>query len=193
MHLAHLFTEGIKNYLSIDDRVSKPISIYAASKKSNELMANTYSHLYNLNTTGLRFFTVYGPWGRPDMAMYIFAEKIKKGIPIKVFNHGKMERDFTFISDIVKGIRLSIEKNFACEIFNLGNNKSEDLSDMILFLEEQLKKKAVQDLKDIQPGDEKTFADIDHSTKKLGYKPEISLSEGISKFLYWFNNYESKS
>ena len=105
------------------DRVDLPISIYAATKKSNELMAHTYSHLYNLNTTGLRFFTVYGPWGRPDMAMYIFADKIANGEAIRLFNKGKMQRDFTFIDDIVSGTRSAIEKNYRCEIFNLGNNK----------------------------------------------------------------------
>jgi len=112
---------------SVDDRVDNPISLYAATKKANELIAHSYSHLYGLHTTGLRFFTVYGPWGRPDMAMYIFADKISKGEPIQVFNNGKMKRDFTFIDDIISGIRASIEKNYQCEVFNLGNHRSEDL------------------------------------------------------------------
>ena len=109
---------------SVDDRVDNPISLYAATKKANELIAHSYSHLYGLNTTGLRFFTVYGPWGRPDMAMYIFADRISRGAPIQVFNNGKMKRDFTFIDDIVSGIRASIDKNYQCEIFNLGNHRS---------------------------------------------------------------------
>ena len=123
---------------SVDDTVDKPLSIYAASKLSNELIAYTYSHLYGLNTTGLRFFTVYGPWGRPDMAMYIFTEKIRNGKKIQVFNHGKMQRDFTYIDDIIDGIRASIENNYQFEIFNLGNNRSEDLMDMIKHIENAL-------------------------------------------------------
>lgn len=175
---------------SINDSVDKPISIYAASKKANELMAHTYSHLYGLNTTGLRFFTVYGPWGRPDMAMYIFAEKILKGEPIPVFNHGKMQRDFTFIDDIISGVISSIKKNYLCEVFNLGNNKSEELMDMIRLIENAMNKKARFDFRDMQAGDvEKTFADIKHSVKKLGYDPKISINEGVPKFINWFMDY----
>ncbi|SVB51969.1 uncharacterized protein METZ01_LOCUS204823, partial [marine metagenome] len=144
---------------SIDDSVDRPISIYAASKISNELMAHTYSHLYGLHTTGLRFFTVYGPWGRPDMAMYIFTEKISNDLPIPVFNYGKMQRDFTYINDIIDGVKASIDKNFFCEIFNLGNNRCEYLMDMIALIEQSLGKKAEMNLMDIQPGDvKKTFA-----------------------------------
>ena len=123
---------------SVDDRVDRPISIYAATKKSNELMAHSYSHLFGLNTTGLRFFTVYGPWGRPDMAMYIFADKISKGEPIQVFNHGKMERDFTYIDDIISGTRAAIEHNYQYEVFNLGNNNSEDLMEMVGLIESEI-------------------------------------------------------
>ena len=167
---------------SVDDRVDKPISIYAASKKSNELIAYTYSHLYNLNTTGLRFFTVYGPWGRPDMAMYIFTDKIRKGKKIPVFNHGKMQRDFTYIDDIVNGIRASVENNFSCEIFNLGNNRCESLMDMISCIEKALDKKAEINFMDIQPGDvPKTFADIDNAKNKLDYEPKISIQKGVPK------------
>ena len=177
---------------SVDDRVDKPISIYAASKKANELIAHTYSHLYGLNTTGLRFFTVYGPWGRPDMAMYIFADKIRKGEKIPVFNHGKMQRDFTYIDDIVNGIRASIENNYSYEIFNLGNNRCEDLMDMISYLEKALDKKAEIEYMDIQPGDvEKTFANIDYSISKLNYKPKITIQEGIPKFIEWYKSYHN--
>tara|TARA_B100000029_G_scaffold454034_1_gene480242 strand:- start:757 stop:1716 length:960 start_codon:yes stop_codon:yes gene_type:complete len=175
---------------SVGDSVDKPISIYAASKRANELIAHTYSYLYGLKTTGLRFFTVYGPWGRPDMAMYLFADKIRKGEKIPVFNHGKMQRDFTYIDDIVSGIRASIENNYLYEIFNLGNNRFEDLMDMISYLEKALDKKAEIEYMDIQPGDvEKTFANIDYSISKLNYKPKITIQEGIPKFIKWYKSY----
>ena len=148
-----------------------PLSLYGATKKSNELMAHSYSHLYGLPTTGLRFFTVYGPWGRPDMAMYIFAEKISKGEPITVFNNGDMKRDFTYIDDIISGTRAAIDNNYKCQIFNLGNNKSENLMDMIAILEKELGVKAIIDFKPMQPGDVKeSFADINQSIKKLNFK-----------------------
>ena len=175
---------------SVEDSVDNPISIYAASKKANELMAHTYSHLYGLRTTGLRFFTVYGPWGRPDMAMYIFTEKISRGEPIPVFNYGQMQRDFTFIDDIIQGTRASIEKNYACEIFNLGNNRCEDLMDLIGLIEDSLGKKAELNLMDTQPGEvEKTFADIDYSRDKLGYEPTTTIDEGIPVFIRWYGEY----
>ena len=175
---------------SIDDSVDRPISIYAASKISNELMAHTYSHLYGLHTTGLRFFTVYGPWGRPDMAMYIFTEKINNDLPIPVFNYGKMQRDFTYIDDIIDGVKASIDKNFFCEIFNLGNNRCENLMDMIALIEQSLGKKVEMNLMDIQPGDvKKTFADIEYSRDKLGYEPTTSITEGIPAFIRWYGEY----
>ena len=175
---------------STDDRVDKPLSIYAASKKSNELIAYTYSHLHGLNTTGLRFFTVYGPWGRPDMAMYIFAEKIRNGEKIPLFNHGEMKRDFTYIDDIVGGIRASLKNNYQCEIFNLGNNRSEDLMEMIRHIEQELGKKVEFDYLDMQPGDVKeTFANIEHARDKLNYNPKISINEGIPKFIKWYKSY----
>ena len=179
---------------SVNDRVDKPISIYAASKKANELIAYSYNHLYGLNTTGLRFFTVYGPWGRPDMAMYIFADKIRNGEKIPVFNHGKIQRDFTYIDDIVNGIRSSIEKNYSCEVFNLGNNRCEDLMDMIKYIEDCLDKKAKVDYLDMQLGDvKKTFADIDHSKNMLDYNPVVKISEGIPKFIEWYKGYSNKN
>ena len=177
---------------SIDDSVDRPISIYAASKISNELMAHTYSHLYGLHTTGLRFFTVYGPWGRPDMAMYIFTEKISNDLPIPVFNYGKMQRDFTYIDDIIDGVKASIDKNFFCEIFNLGNNRCENLMDMIALIEQSLGKIVEMNLMDIQPGDvKKTFADIEYSRDKLGYEPTTSITEGIPVFIRWYRDYTS--
>jgi len=182
---------GNKKYpFSENDSVVQPISIYAATKKANELMAHTYSHLYGLNTTGLRFFTVYGPWGRPDMAMYIFASKISAGEAIPVFNYGRMQRDFTYIDDTIQGVRAAMEKNYSCEIFNLGNNRSEDLLEMIRIIEENIGQKADMDFQGMQPGDvEKTFADIDHSWELMGYQPTIPISVGIPKFINWFREY----
>ncbi len=173
------------------DNVDKPVSIYAASKKSNELMAYAYSHLYGLRTTGLRFFTVYGPWGRPDMAIYLFTEKIYNGEPIMVFNHGNMERDFTYIDDIVNGVRKAVDRNYECDIFNLGNNHSENLMNMIKVIEANLDIDAKLHFKDIQPGDvEKTFANIDYAKDKLNYSPKISIYDGIPKFISWYKSYK---
>ena len=153
-------------------------------------MAFSYSHLYKLNTTGLRFFTVYGPWGRPDMAMYIFAKNILEKREIVLFNNGKMRRDFTFIDDIIYGIRRSIDKNYRCEIFNLGNNKSEDLLNMVSIIEKTLDLKANIKLDGMQPGDVKnTYADIQRSKEKLGYVPTISIDKGIPIFLKWLKGY----
>ena len=177
---------------SVEDRVDDPISFYAASKRSNELIANTYSHLYGLHTTGLRFFTVYGPWGRPDMAMFIFADKISRGEKIEVYNNGNMKRDFTYIDDIINGIRASIDKNYKCEIFNLGNNKSEELMHIVSSIENSLGKKALIDFKPIQPGDvKKTNANIDKSKKLLGYAPAVNVDFGIKKFISWYKDYHS--
>ena len=165
---------------AVEDRVDNPISLYAASKKSNELIANSYSHLYDLHTTGLRYFTVYGPWGRPDMAMYIFTKKIVEGEPIPVFNHGDMKRDFTYIDDIIIGTRSAIDNNYKCEIFNLGNHKSEQLMDVVALIEKNLEKKAKIDFQSMQAGDVKeSFADIDKSVEILGYKPTTNVDIGI--------------
>jgi len=175
---------------SVNDRADNPISLYAATKKSNELIANSYSHLYGLHTTGLRYFTVYGPWGRPDMAMFIFTRKILAGEPIPVFNNGNMKRDFTYIDDIISGTRSAIDKNYKCKIFNLGNHKSEHLMDMIALLEKELGKKANIDFQPMQPGDvQESFADIKLSEKKLSFKTTTSINKGIPKFIYWFLKY----
>ena len=176
---------------SVDDRVDNPISLYAATKKSNELIAHSYSHLYGLHTTGLRFFTVYGPWGRPDMAMYMFADKISKGEPIQVFNNGKMKRDFTYIDDIIFGIRSSIDKNFNCEVFNLGNHCSEDLMYMIKLIEKNIGKKAIIDYQPMQPGDvPESFADIQKSTEMLGLKPSTNIDIGIKYLIEWYKTFD---
>ena len=185
-----VYGENNKIPFSIQDRVDKPISLYAASKKANELIAHSYSHLYGLHTTGLRFFTVYGPWGRPDMAYYIFTKKILNEEPISVFNNGNMKRDFTFIDDIILGTKAAIEKNYSFEIFNLGNNKSVNLLDFIKIIEKKLNKKAIINFQPMQSGDVKeTYADISESEEKLGFKPKILIDEGIQKFIKWYKSY----
>ena len=172
------------------DRVEKPISLYAASKRANELIAYTYYHLYGIRSTGLRFFTVYGPWGRPDMSYFIFAKNISEGKKIKLFNNGKIKRDFTYIDDIVSGIRSAIMKNYRNEIFNLGNNNSENLMDMVKIIEQELKVKAKISYEKIQPGDPlKTMANIKKSKEKLHYDPKIKIAEGLPIFINWFRDY----
>ena len=171
------------------DRVDTPISLYAATKKSNELMAHTYTHLYDLQTVGLRFFTVYGPWGRPDMAMWLFCDAIQNDRPIKVFNHGDMFRDFTYIDDILKGIEgsLFVESLDRYEVFNLGNHRSEKLMDLISLIEEHMGKTAGKTMLPMQPGDVKaTYADIASAQAKLGFVPQTTMAEGVPKFVAWF-------
>ena len=175
-----------------EDRVDNPISLYGATKRANELIAYSYSHLYGLRTTGLRYFTVYGPWGRPDMAMFIFTKNILERQSIRVFNNGNMKRDFTYIDDIVSGTSAAIDKNYKCEVFNLGNHRSEKLMDMIALIEKELGKKAKIDFQPIQPGDvPESYADIEVSTQKLGFEPRINLDVGIRKFITWYKNYYS--
>jgi len=175
---------------SVDDPVDTPISIYAATKKANELMAHTYSHLYNLNTTGLRFFTVYGPWGRPDMALFLFTKAILSGEPIKVFNYGKMQRDFTYIDDIIQGVVASLDTPFKYEIFNIGNSQTVELETYINCIEEELGIKAKRELLPMQPGDvPTTSADIEKTTRMLGFKPTTNVREGIKKFIKWYREY----
>lgn len=172
---------------STEDRTDDPASLYGATKKMNELLAGTYHHLYNLSVTGLRFFTVYGPWGRPDMAYYHFTKSILEGQPIKIFNHGHMRRDFTYIDDIVSGIAAAIDLGADHEIFNLGNNQPVNLMDMVLLIEKSLGKKATKMLFPMQPGDVvETFADIEYSQKKLGFQPKTKLEEGIPRFVEWY-------
>ncbi|TYA71875.1 NAD-dependent epimerase [Seonamhaeicola marinus] len=183
---------------STTDNVDNPISLYAATKKSNELMAHTYSHLFKFPTTGLRFFTVYGPWGRPDMAMFLFTDAITKNKPIKVFNYGKMERDFTYIDDIVEGIVRIIEKDTTkrvenkelYKIYNIGNNNSVKLLDFITEIEKNLGKEAQKDMLPIQPGDvERTWANVDDLIKDYDYSPNTSIEDGVSQFIDWFKMY----
>ena len=179
---------------STDDSVDHPISLYAASKKSNELMAHTYSHLYGFATTGLRFFTVYGPWGRPDMALFLFTDAIVNDRPIKVFNHGKMERDFTYVDDIVEGVvrvltRPTEGRDFY-KIYNIGNNNSVKLNDFIEAIEEQIGKKAEKELLPMQPGDVyRTWADVDNLIEDYGYRPNTPITKGVKKFVDWYKEF----
>lgn len=178
---------------SVADEVNKPISLYAATKKADELIAYTYYHLYNMNCTGLRFFTVYGPYGRPDMAAFLFTDAILNNKPIKVFNHGKMKRDFTYIDDIVAGVIAALEKSYAYEILNLGNNNPIELAYFIELIEKELNKKAEKNLLPLQPGDvPETYADIKSSQEKLNFKPTTSIEQGIKKFIDWYKEYYAK-
>jgi len=175
---------------SVEDRVDKPLALYSATKRANELIAYSYSDLYGLHTTGLRYFTVYGPWGRPDMAMFIFTKKILEGKPIPVFNNGEMKRDFTYINDIIAGTRAAIYNNYHCEVFNLGNYRSEQLMDMISLIENNLGKKAEINFLPMQPGDVKeSYADIEISKEKLDFKPKTKLETGVKNFLCWYCSY----
>ncbi|HYA02264.1 MAG TPA: NAD-dependent epimerase [Syntrophobacteria bacterium] len=178
---------------SVRDNVDHPISLYAATKKANELIAHTYSHLYGLPCTGLRFFTVYGPWGRPDMALFLFTRAILRGEPIKVYNHGRMKRDFTYIDDIVQGVLASLERPVPYAIYNLGNSKTEDLLDFIACIEKVLGKRAEKLLLPLQPGDVvETCADIAESTRDLGFQPATRIEEGIERFVAWYRSYYGK-
>jgi UDP-glucuronate 4-epimerase len=193
---------------SVHDNVDHPVSLYAASKKSNELMAHTYSYLYKLPTTGLRFFTVYGPWGRPDMALYLFTKAICEGKPISVFNHGRMRRDFTYIDDIVEGVFRIVShvpqgnpdwdgkspdpstSPAPYKLYNIGNNNTVELEQFITVLENALGKKAIRNYMDIQPGDvPATYANIDDLISDVGFKPSTSIEQGIEKFIAWYQDY----
>lgn len=181
---------------STEDQVDNPVSLYAATKKSNELMAHTYSHLYNVPTTGLRFFTVYGPYGRPDMAYFSFTKAITEGKSIKVFNEGDMYRDFTYIDDIVDGIIKLLEnspvlnnKELPYKVYNIGNNKPVKLLDFIQAIESAVGKKAVKEYYPMQPGDVyQTYADVSDLINDVGFKPDTPIQEGINKFVDWFKN-----
>lgn len=202
-HLVYASSSGVyglnkKVPFSTDDNVDHPISLYAATKKSNELMAHTYSHLFNIPTTGLRFFTVYGPWGRPDMAMFLFTDAIVNNKPIKVFNYGKMERDFTFIDDIVEGVVRILEKpinnrianNQLYKLYNIGNNNSVNLLDFIKEIELNLNIKAEKKLLPIQPGDvERTWANVDDLINDYDYKPTTTIKHGVKAFVAWYKSY----
>jgi len=195
---------------SIHDNVDHPLSLYAASKKANELMAHTYSYLYGLSTTGLRFFTVYGPWGRPDMAIYKFTQAMLAGEKIPVFNYGKHRRDFTYIDDIIEGVVRVLDRPATSNpnwsgnapdsgtsqapwrIYNIGNNSPVDLLDYIEAIEEALGIKAEKELLPLQPGDVlHTYADVDDLVKEFNYKPSMSVKQGVKNFVNWFQEYHS--
>lgn len=172
------------------DKTDTPVSLYAATKKSNELMAHTYSHLYGIQTTGLRFFTVYGPWGRPDMAPMLFADAISNDRPIKVFNHGKMSRDFTYVGDIVDGIVKVIDNPSDFNVYNIGNNAPVSLMSFIETLENALGKEAAKNFMEMQPGDvESTYADTTPLVEDFGYKPDTELAKGIGEFVKWYREF----
>lgn len=193
---------------SVHDNVDHPVSLYAASKKSNELMAHTYSHLFNLPTTGLRFFTVYGPWGRPDMALFMFTKNIIEGKPIDVFNYGKHQRDFTYIDDIVEGVIRTLDNvaqpnpewsgktpdsatsKAPYRIYNIGSNNPCELLRYIEIIEECVGKKAEKNLLPMQPGDVlATYADVDALIKDVDYKPSTTIEEGVAKFVDWYRDF----
>tara|TARA_R110000868_G_scaffold149712_2_gene372282 strand:- start:741 stop:1730 length:990 start_codon:yes stop_codon:yes gene_type:complete len=192
-----VYGKNTKLPYSTTDNVDCPVSLYAATKKSDELISYSYSHLYGIAQTGLRFFTVYGPWGRPDMAYFIFAKAISEGQKVPVFNNGDMKRDFTYIDDIVDGILKAlsrpVEKSEGVvrhRVLNLGNNKSEKLMDFIRVIEKSLAKKADLDFGPMQAGDVKeTFADLDETIQEIGYKPCTSIDAGIPQFIEWYQSY----
>ena len=193
---------------SVRDNVDHPISLYAASKKANELMAHAYSHLYRIPATGLRFFTVYGPWGRPDMAMFIFAKAISEGKPIRLFNHGNMRRDFTYVDDIVEAIvrltgrppqgnpaRSATDTDPSSsaapwKIYNIGNNRPEELLHVVTLLEKEFGRGAIKEMLPMQPGDvPATYADIEDLARDIGFKPSTPIEDGIARFSKWFREY----
>jgi UDP-glucuronate 4-epimerase len=185
---------------SVNDNVDRPISLYAATKKANELMAYSYSHLYRLPTTGLRFFTVYGPWGRPDMAIFLFTKAIIEGRPIKLFNHGKMRRDFTHIDDVARVIERLIDHvpqagdseagSVPTRLYNVGNHKPEDLIYVVSLLEKELGRTAIKEMLPMQPGDVmETFADVGDLMRDVGFRPQTSIEDGIRGFVAWYRDH----
>jgi len=188
---------------AVEDRAEHPVSLYAATKKADELMSETYAHLYRVPLTGLRFFTVYGPWGRPDMALWLFTDAILSGRPIKVFNHGEMWRDFTFIDDIVSGVVACLDSPPADDgsekaggsvkphaLYNIGNHRSEKLTRVIELIEQACGTKAKVELLPMQAGDvEKTYADIDAIQRDIGYQPRTAIEQGIPRFVEWYRDY----
>ena len=183
---------------AVADRTDHPVSLYAATKKANELMAYSYSHLYHLPVTGLRFFTIYGPWGRPDMAIFLFTKAILEGAPIKLFNHGNMRRDFTYIDDVIRIISRLVDQipkgepgdGPPARIYNVGNNHPEELGRVVGLLEKELGRAAVKDMLPMQPGDVmETFADIEVLMRDTGLRPQTSIEEGIRRFVGWYREY----
>ena len=194
-----VYGANTKMPFAVDDRTDHPVSFYAATKKANELMAQSYSHLYRLPVTGLRFFTIYGPWGRPDMAMFLFANAITEGRPIKLFNHGKMRRDFTYVDDVTRVVSRLIDRipadnpaaaNAPSWIYNVGNHHPEELMHVVELLERELGRTAVKDMLPMQPGDvPETFADVGDLMRDTGFAPSTPIEQGIRNFVNWYRNY----
>jgi UDP-glucuronate 4-epimerase len=184
---------------SVDDKTDHPISLYAATKKANELIAHSYSHLYRLPVTGLRFFTIYGPWGRPDMAIFMFTKAILAGAPIKLFNHGKMRRDFTYVDDVTSAIMRLVDQpprdagqaaGAPAKVYNVGNNHPEDLTHVIAVLERELGRAAVREMLPMQPGDvPETFADVTELMRDTGFRPQTSIEDGLRAFVAWYRDH----
>ena len=194
-----VYGANTKMPFAVEDRVEAPVSLYGSTKRSGELISHSYSRLYGLPQTGLRFFTVYGPWGRPDMAAFIFSRKILAGEPIPVYNNGDMRRDFTYIDDIVAGILACLDHPPSADagalpfrLYNLGNNKSERLMDFIALIEKTLGREAEVELLPMQPGDVKeTYADISSSQRDFGFEPAVTIDEGVPRFIEWYREYYS--
>ncbi len=173
-----------------EDRTDNQVSLYGMNKKDNELMAHTYHSLYGIPVTGLRFFTVYGPYGRPDMALFLFTDAILKDQPMHIYGQGKMQRDFTYIDDIVSGVIASIDKNYPEEVFNLGSGRKEELMDFISMIEQACGKEGKKEFMEMQPGDVKaSLADVSKAKKMLGYEPKTMVKDGIPKFVEWYKDY----
>ncbi|HYH20008.1 MAG TPA: SDR family NAD(P)-dependent oxidoreductase [Azospirillum sp.] len=196
-----VYGNNTKLPFSVDDRVDTPVSVYAATKKAAEMLSYCYAHLHRVPATGLRFFTVYGPWGRPDMAAYLFTDAIVHGRPIRVFNGGNMRRDFTYIDDIVAGVLAALdhpappdESGVRHRVFNLGNNNTEELMRYIAIIEEALGRKAVMHMEPMQPGDvPATYADIEASRRELGFEPKTPIEVGLPRFVQWYKEYHGLS
>ena len=203
-----VYGANTKMPFSVQDNVDHPISLYAASKKANELMAHAYSHLYRIPTTGLRFFTVYGPWGRPDMAMFIFAKAILAGRPIKLFNHGKMQRDFTYVDDVSNAVVRLLDRppqgqpdwdasqpdpgtsTAPWKIYNVGNNRPHELTYVISLLEKEFGRAAVREMLPMQPGDvEATYADVSDLERDIGFRPSTPIEDGVARFAKWYREF----
>jgi UDP-glucuronate 4-epimerase len=203
-----VYGANTKMPFSARDNVDHPISLYAASKKANELMAHSYSHLYRLPATGLRFFTVYGPWGRPDMAMFLFAKAILGGTPIKLFNHGNMRRDFTYVDDVSQAVARLLDRPpqgnsdwngerpdpatsaAPWKIYNIGNNNPEELTHVVSLLEKEFSRTAIKEMLPMQPGDvPATYADIGDLTRDIGFRPSTTIEDGIKRFAKWYRDY----
>ena len=194
-----VYGANTKQPFSVDDKTDHPISLYAATKKANELIAHSYSHLYRLPVTGLRFFTIYGPWGRPDMAYFLFTKAILAGTPIKLFNHGRMRRDFTYVDDVTRVVSRLIDQaprddgqaaGAPARVYNVGNNHPEDVTHVVAVLERELGRAAVREMLPMQPGDvTETFADVTELMRDTGFRPQTSIEDGLRNFVAWYRDH----